>query len=225
MSEEVIVGGRYRHFKGKDYEVICVGRDTEDPKREFVVYRALYDSPEFGEGQIWVRELSDFCGFKEKDGKRIKRFELVEEGMVRVKVKKLVEGARVPTYAHEGDAGMDLYSVEELVIPAVERRVVKTGISMEIPEGYVALFWDKSGLAAKKGITVMGGVIDSHYRGEFMIILFNSSKEDFEIREGDKIAQVLIQKVERAEIEEVEELGETLRGEGRFGSTGGSNID
>jgi dUTP pyrophosphatase len=144
--------------------------------------------------------------------------------MVKVKIKKLIPGAILPHYSHKGDAGLDIYSTEDFVLTHEMRHAVSTGISMELPKGYVSLIWDKSGLAAKKGITVLGGVIDAHYRGEYKIILYNTEKDDFVIRKGDKIAQVLIQPIETAEIEEVEELSETSRGEGRFGSTGGSNI-
>ncbi|MCR4284847.1 MAG: dUTP diphosphatase [archaeon] len=139
---------------------------------------------------------------------------------MKIKVKKLKENAVLPSYAHEGDAGMDVYSVENSIILPGKRKMISTGISIEIPSGYVALVWDKSGIAAKQGITILGGVIDAHYRGEYKIILFNTSDDNFEVRIGDKIAQVLIQKIESAEIEEVDELSETKRGEGGFGSTG-----
>lgn len=144
--------------------------------------------------------------------------------MVKVKIKKLSPDAILPSYAHEGDAGLDFYSMENFILTQGMRRAVSTGISMELPPGYVALVWDKSGLAAKKGITVLGGVMDSHYRGEYKIILYNTDPDDFVIKKGDKIAQVLIQPVETAQIQIVEELSKTTRGEGRFGSTGGSNI-
>ncbi|MFH1452015.1 MAG: dUTP diphosphatase [archaeon] len=144
--------------------------------------------------------------------------------MQKIKVKKLNPEAIIPSYGHPGDAGLDIYSAEDFVLTHEMRHAVSTGISMELPEGYVALVWDKSGLAAKKGITVLGGVIDAHYRGEYKIILYNTEIDDFIIRKGDKIAQVLIQPIETAIIEEVNELSETSRGEGRFGSTGGSNI-
>ena len=91
---------------------------------------------------------------------------------------------------------------------------------MELPEGFVGLVWDKSGLAIKNGIKTMAGVIDSGYRGEIGIVLANLSDQDFKIEKGQKIAQMLIQKVEWAEIEEVKELSKTKRGDGGFGSTG-----
>lgn len=140
--------------------------------------------------------------------------------MVNVKIRKLFWDAVVPSYAHEGDAGLDFYSSKDYVIGPGKREIISTGISMEIPLGYVALVWDKSGLAAKKGITIFGGVIDSHYRGEYKIIVYNSGDEDFEIHQGDRVAQVLIQKIELAEITIVEELSETPRGGDGFGSTG-----
>jgi dUTP pyrophosphatase len=144
--------------------------------------------------------------------------------MVEVKIKKLDEKAILPSYGHFGDAGLDFHSVEEFVLNPGERRVCSTGIAMEIPEGHVAFIMEKSGLAAKKGIGIMGGVMDAHYRGEYKIIMHNSSKTPFKICIGDKIAQVVIQKVESAKLMEVSELSETQRGEGRFGSTGGSRL-
>lgn len=135
-------------------------------------------------------------------------------------IKKLDKDAIVPKYAHEGDAGLDLFSNEECILKAGERRAVKTGISTSFPRGYVALIWDRSGNAAKKGIKTMAGVIDAGYRGEWGVVMLNTSDEDFEIKKGDKIAQALIQPVISAEIKEVESLEESSRGEGGFGSTG-----
>jgi dUTP pyrophosphatase len=140
--------------------------------------------------------------------------------MVKIKIKKLNPEATLPKYAHEGDAGMDIYSCEDLIILSGERAVVSTGISTEFPENYVALIWDKSGHAVKRGIKTMAGVIDSCYRGEWKICLYNTSKENFEIKKGEKIAQALIQPIESVEIEEIKTLSETSRGEKGFGSTG-----
>lgn len=137
-----------------------------------------------------------------------------------IQVKKLHPEAKVPSFAHPGDAGMDLYSVAKLILKAGERTSVPTGIAMALPEGYVALVWDKSGVSHKFGVKVLGGVIDSGYRGEYLVGLVNLSQESFEIKVGQKIAQLLIQKVEHPEVEEVAELDETSRGDGRFGSTG-----
>ncbi|VVB80299.1 Deoxyuridine 5'-triphosphate nucleotidohydrolase [uncultured archaeon] len=135
-------------------------------------------------------------------------------------VKKLHPNAILPSYAHAGDAGLDIYSVEDKIIQPGERALISTGLSMEFPAGYVCLIWDKSGIAAKNGIKTMGGVIEHTYRGEYKIVMLNTSKEDFKISKGQKIAQALIQPIVTAEVEEVQELTETKRGEGGFGSTG-----
>lgn len=137
-----------------------------------------------------------------------------------VKIKKLHVDAKIPFYAHPGDAGMDLFSIEDAIIKAGERGLIGTGLSIELPEGYVSLIWDKSGLAANKGIKIMAGVIEYTYRGEYKIVLFNTSKEDWVVHKGDKIAQILIQPIATAEVIEVNELSETSRGAGAFGSTG-----
>ncbi|MDP2946492.1 MAG: dUTP diphosphatase, partial [Nanoarchaeota archaeon] len=119
-----------------------------------------------------------------------------------------------------GDAALDLYSTENYSIVSGERQLVSTGIAMEFPAGYFASIRDRSGLAAKKGITVLGGVIEFTYRGEYGVVLLNTGKETFEIKVGDRIAQVVIQPVSTAEIIETTELSETARGSGNFGSTG-----
>lgn len=142
---------------------------------------------------------------------------------MKIKIKKLNPDAIIPSYAHKGDAGLDIFSIENKVIKSGERKVIGTGISVEFEEGYVALVWDKSGLAGNEGLKTMGGVIDNNYRGEYKIIIYNTSEKDYEVKKGQKIAQILIQKVINAEIEEVESLSETERGKGGFGSTGLSN--
>lgn len=137
-----------------------------------------------------------------------------------IRVKKLHPDAIVPAFAHPGDAGMDLYSVEDMVIQPGERRSVPTGIAIALPDGYVSLVWDKSGVSHKFGMKTLGGVLDCGYRGEYLIGLVNLGQEPFEIKKGQKVAQLLIQKVEHPEIEVVDELDETIRGTGGFGSTG-----
>jgi dUTP pyrophosphatase len=137
-----------------------------------------------------------------------------------LKIKKLHPHASLPSYAHAGDAGFDLFSIESVVIPASMRVLVRAGIAMEIPTGYVGLVWDKSGLSNNHGLKTLGGVIDAGYRGEIKVGLVNVSNEDYTITAGDKIAQMLIQKVEHAEIKEVTELSDTERGHDGFGSTG-----
>lgn len=142
-----------------------------------------------------------------------------------VKAKKIHPDAIIPDYAHPGDAGMDIYSVEDKVILPGQRVVCSTGIGLEFPEGYVALVWDKSGVAAKHGVTILAGVGDAGYRGEYKIVMFNSSDKTYEVKKGDKIAQILIQPVMSAQIIEADKFSETLRGEGGFGSTGLSKKD
>lgn len=137
-----------------------------------------------------------------------------------IKIKKLTDAAIIPKYANQGDAGMDFFSNEEMIIKPNQRKLVSTGIAMAIPSGYVGLIWDKSGIAAKHGIKTMAGVIDSSYRGEIEILLQNLSTEEFKVEKGMKIAQMLIQPVEQRNIIEVKELDETKRGTGGFGSTG-----
>ncbi|MEK6913801.1 MAG: dUTP diphosphatase [Nanoarchaeota archaeon] len=140
--------------------------------------------------------------------------------MVQVKIKKLNPSAIIPKYSHVGDAGMDLFSIEEdTILKPNERKLFSTGLSIELPEGYVSLIWDKSGVASN-GIKTMGGVIEHTYRGEYKVILVNLSNKEYEIKKGQKIAQLLIQQITTAEIFEVNELSETSRGDGGFGSTG-----
>ncbi len=137
-----------------------------------------------------------------------------------LKFKKLDKEAKIGSYAYKGDAGLDLFSNQEVILKPFERKTISTGIALEIPKGYVGLIWDKSGIASKIGLKTMGGVIDSNYRGEIKIVVFNTSKEEVKIEKGQKIAQMLIQKVEQAKILEVEELSETERNEKGFGSSG-----
>ncbi|MBC8283074.1 MAG: dUTP diphosphatase [Nitrospinae bacterium] len=131
-----------------------------------------------------------------------------------------VSGNSTPQYAHAGDAGADLTASESITIPARDRALVATGIRLEIPEGCVGLIWPRSGLAVKKGIDSGAGVIDSHYRGEVKVLLFNHSDSEFQIEPGDRIAQILIQKVERVQFLPADTLSETARSDGGFGSTG-----
>jgi len=142
--------------------------------------------------------------------------------MAELTFKKVDENAVLPSYAHEGDSGMDLYSVEGLVIPAGEWRVVSTGLSAKIPVGHEVQVRSKSGLAAKSGISVLNspGTIDESYLGTWKCIMKNSSKVDFKVKVGMKIAQAVIARVERVEIVEGDDLGESSRGENGFGSTG-----
>lgn len=141
--------------------------------------------------------------------------------MTNIKI-ELLNGATVPSYAREGDAGADLVANEPAIVPAGSRALVKTGIKIAIPAGYVGLVHPRSGLALKSGITVLNtpGTIDAGYRGEVGVILFNTTAEDFQVLVGDRIAQLVIQQVSIASFEVVESLDETSRGVGGFGSTG-----
>lgn len=127
-----------------------------------------------------------------------------------------------PIYAKPGDAGADLIASEEVRIPAHQWALVPTGIKVAIPEGYVGLVHPRSGLALKQGITVLNtpGTIDAGYRGEVGVVLLNVSPIDFIAKKGDRIAQLVIQKVETAEFISVESLDGSARGSGGFGSTG-----
>ena len=141
-------------------------------------------------------------------------------GRVRVPYQLDAEGLDAPAYAHPGDAGFDLRASRELVIPAGGRALTPTGLRLAIPEGYAGLVWDRSGLAAKHGIHCLAGVIDSGYRGEVKVVLQNLGGEDFTVERGMRIAQMLVQPVAAAELVRVENLEESSRGEGGFGSTG-----
>ncbi len=139
---------------------------------------------------------------------------------MKIKIKKLVPHAKVPTYAHTTDAGMDFYALEDVIIQPMQRIKIRTGIAMQIPDGYVGLVWDKSGISYSKGLKVIGGVADAGYRGEIFIGVVNLADEPIMFEAGDKVAQMLIQKVEYAETIEVSELDVSDRGTGAFGSTG-----
>ena len=140
--------------------------------------------------------------------------------MITIKIKKLKPDAVLPNYAHSGDAGMDIYASENVHVRKGERAKVPTGIAMEIPEGYVGLVWDKSGLSINHGLKTLGGVIDAGYRGEIIIGIANLSSEDYTLEKGHKVAQLLIQKIESPVIEEAIELNNSHRGEKGLGSTG-----
>ena len=140
--------------------------------------------------------------------------------MTKILFKKMHPDAQIPASSRAGDAGMDVYSIEEVTIPAGKRLAVKTGIASAFPSEYVALIWDRSGMAFKHGLKTMAGVIDSNYRGEWMIILFNTTDQDYEVKIGDRIAQAIIQRYESFETEEITELPESVRADGGFGSSG-----
>ncbi|MBC8286756.1 MAG: dUTP diphosphatase [Nitrospinae bacterium] len=130
------------------------------------------------------------------------------------------KGDYLPQYAHKGDAGADLKAVETKVIAPRNRELVATGVSLELPEGYVGLIWPRSGPAVKLGLDCGAGVIDSHYRGEIKVLLFNHSDDEICIQSGDRIAQLVIQKVETVKFIASDKLSETVRNTAGFGSTG-----
>jgi dUTP pyrophosphatase len=133
-----------------------------------------------------------------------------------------VEEVKLPNYAHPGDAGMDLYSAEEYVLKPGERKLISTGVKIALPPSHEAQIRPKSGLALKHGISIVNtpGTIDEGYRGIVGVIAINHGGEEFKIEKNSKIAQMVINKVETLEVEEVGELSDTKRGEGGFGSTG-----
>lgn len=139
-----------------------------------------------------------------------------------LKVERIHKDAILPNCAHEGDAGLDLYSVEEIVINAGESVLIKTGIKIELPKQTEAQVRPRSGLALKFGITVLNtpGTIDEGYRGEVGVILINHSKNSFTVEKGMKIAQMVVKPVWKVDVIEVEALSSTERSEGGFGSTG-----
>jgi dUTP pyrophosphatase len=140
--------------------------------------------------------------------------------MVDVRILKIDSEMTTPHYAHEGDAAFDLRSAEEIIIPAKGRYTVKSGIKMAIPEGYFGLIKDRSGYAHKKGIHCLAGVIDSGYRGEVGVVMVNLGDEDFDITKDMRIAQMLILPVPKTNLILSEDLDDSVRNEGGFGSTG-----
>jgi dUTP pyrophosphatase len=142
---------------------------------------------------------------------------------VTLRFRRLSDAAQAPAQAHDGDAGYDLHAAEAATIAPGERASIGTGISVAIPDGHAGLVIPRSGLAARHGISVVNapGLIDSGYRGEVRVLLLNTDRsEPFTVQPGDRIAQLVLVAVETPELEEAEELDDTARGVGGFGSTG-----
>jgi dUTP pyrophosphatase len=140
-----------------------------------------------------------------------------------LRVARLDARARLPSRAHPGDAGLDLYAVQSAVLAPGERASIPTGIAVEIPPGHAGLVLPRSGLAARHGISVVNapGLIDADYRGEVRVLLLNTDREHaFELAVGDRIAQLVVVAVAISEVDEVPALGDTVRGAGGFGSSG-----
>ena len=145
------------------------------------------------------------------------------QSIVRIPVKRLDKTLDMPAYAYPGDAGLDLRAAEDAVLKPFERKLVSCGIAIAIPRGYAGFVLPRSGLAAKHGISIVNapGLIDSDYRGEIKAILVNLDPETpFEVSHGDRIAQLVIMSTPTVELEEADELDETSRGTGGFGSSG-----
>jgi len=140
---------------------------------------------------------------------------------MQLRVKRISAEAKLPVYQHPGDAGMDLFAAEEVKLGPGEVKAVPTGIKMAIPDGYVGLIWDKSGLSLQ-GVHRLAGVVDAGYRGEVKVVMVNLGREPYAFKEGQKVAQMLIQPVQAVEVVDAGDgdLDETARGSGGFGSTG-----
>ena len=138
-------------------------------------------------------------------------------------IKRLDATVELPAYAYEGDAGLDLRSNEDVVLAPFERRLIGTGLAIAIPDGYAGFVQPRSGLALKKGLSMVNtpGLVDAHYRGELKVCAINlDAHEPIVISKGERIAQLVIQRVPQVHLLEVEQLDETDRGEGGFGSSG-----
>lgn len=138
---------------------------------------------------------------------------------MKFKVKKFYSDVILPSYSHEADAAFDVYSHEDKTLAPNERHVFKLGFAAEFDPGFVCHVWDRSGLAAKNGLTTLAGVIDANYRHEYGVVMLNTSYDPVEIKKGDRIAQMIIQKIEHVDIVESAELSSSER-VGGFGSTG-----
>jgi dUTP pyrophosphatase len=141
-----------------------------------------------------------------------------------IAVQRLDAELPLPSYAHPGDAGADLLTTVDLTLAPGERAMVPTGIAIALPDGYAAFVHPRSGLAARHGLSIVNtpGTVDAGYRGEIKVMLINlDPREPIELRRGDRVAQLVVQRVERASFIEVAELPSSVRGEGGYGSTGG----
>lgn len=147
----------------------------------------------------------------------------MSEDYIILPIKRLDENVELPSYAYEGDAGLDLRSAEDVVLKPFERRLVSTGLAIAIPDGYAGFVQPRSGLALREGLSIANtpGLIDAHYRGELKVCAINLDPErEIHIVKGERIAQLVIQKVPRVSLMEVDSLDETDRGAGGFGSSG-----
>jgi dUTP pyrophosphatase len=142
---------------------------------------------------------------------------------VQLRIRRIDRNLPVPAYAHDGDAGLDLYAASSATLAPGERLLIPTGVAIELPEGYAGFVQPRSGRALKEGLSLVNtpGLIDSHYRGEIQVIAINLDRDaSLTVSYGDKVAQLVVQRVERCTLVELDELGATTRGEAGFGSTG-----
>lgn len=139
---------------------------------------------------------------------------------IKLNIVRLDKTMKMPAFAHHDDGGFDLYAAQTTTIQPGERISIPTGLKMEIPYGYVGFIWDKSGLSHKFGLKTFGGVVDAGYRGEVMVGIMNLGTEPYTFEKNHKVAQISIQRREEVQIEEVEELSDSQRGEKGFGSSG-----
>ncbi len=137
-----------------------------------------------------------------------------------IKIKRIDKNLPLPVYARDLDAALDLRSAEEGVIKPGETKTFRTGMIFAIPKGYAGLVWDRSGMAANHSIHTMAGVLDAGYRGELILVLKNLGQHEFKVKQGMRIAQLVIQPVLNVDVVETDELDDTARGKKRFGSTG-----
>lgn len=147
----------------------------------------------------------------------------MSDNAITVPIKRLDPSVELPSYAYAGDAGLDLRASESVVLKPLERRLISTGLAVAIPDGYAGFVQPRSGLALRKGLSMANtpGLIDAHYRGELKVCAVNlDPREDIVIERGERIAQLVIQRVPVVSLVEVEELDETDRGAGGFGSSG-----
>ncbi len=140
--------------------------------------------------------------------------------MIELKVKKLHKEAKLPQYSIEGDAGLDLSSIENKKILPKQHAKIRTGLALEFPKGYCGLIWDRGGLAHKEGLTTIGGVFEYTYRGEYIIALYNTGKKPYQVKKGQRIAQLLIQPIVSVKLRQVNKLSASNREKKAFGSTG-----
>jgi len=140
---------------------------------------------------------------------------------MKLQIQRIHPDAKLPSYAYEGDAGMDLFSVEDIAVAPGEKVLVATGLKLAVPAGYAGFVWDKSGLAAKHHMKTMAGVLDSNYRGELKVVITNLGSQPYEVRSGEKVAQLVIAPIATPDVEEVDEIeANDIRGEKGFGSSG-----